>query len=163
MAGYFVVFSLQQYLAREDMKSYIKNKLTDNELEKVVVPNSEMVNGSSDFRFKDENKEFVYKGKLYDIVRQKDDGVHTVFYCINDKKEEGLFAALEEHVQRNTDQNLPRKQNAVGLVKHIVKDALPDNRSELFCHLYFTNCINSFCNSFPKDQYIQPLSPPPKG
>ena len=149
--------------SRQEKKwNHMKNNLADNELEKVVVSNVDIDNGSSDFRFKDDNKEFVYKGKLYDIVRQKSDGVNTVFYCINDKNEESLIEGLEEHIQRNTDQNLPAKNNTSNLVKNIVKDALPDKQYKQICNYCSKITFNTYYNLYLKEQFIPPPTPPPK-
>jgi len=162
LAGYFVVFSLEQFSAREEMESYIKNHINESLLEKIIVPNSDIITGSSDFRYKDNNSEFVFKGKLYDIVRQKSDGSNIIFYCINDKNEECLIQGLEDHIQRNSDQNLPAKNNTSNLVKNIVKDALPDNPQKQIDNFCAKISIYSFHNFALKEQFILPQTPPPK-
>jgi len=163
IAGYFIVFTLQQFSVREEMELYIKKNMADKELERVVVSNTDIAGGSSDFRFKDDNNEFVYKGKLYDIVRQKTDGVNTIFYCINDNNEERLIEGLSQHIQRNTDQNLPAKNNALNLVNNIIKDALPDKHCEQLCNFYSKISFYISYNSLIREQFIPTPTPPPKG
>ena len=95
LAGYFIVFEVRQYSAKQEMKIFIKNNIPENELTKIIIPNSELTSSSSEFRQTEEN-EFVYQGKYYDIVNKKTDGNNTIFYCINDKNEEKLFEELAE-------------------------------------------------------------------
>lgn len=149
-----------QYSVKQEMKAFILKNTSDNELEKIVISNSDITSSSSDFRFNDDN-EFIYKGKFYDIVRQKSDGSNTIFYCVNDTNEEKLFAGLDEHVKQNMDQNLPVKGKSAELLKNIIKEALPDN-SITICSNQQNFNIHFIYNSLLKEHYISILSPPPK-
>ena len=142
------------------MREYAKSKLEDNKLEKIVISNADIVSGSSGFRYRND-KEFVYEEKEYEIVRTKSDNGNTIFYCFRDIDDERLFAGLNEHIQRNTDQNLPVKNDTANLIKNIVKDALPDNNKGL-------NKLNSITVFYPsgksclQEPYISKHTPPPK-
>jgi hypothetical protein len=125
MAGFFVVFKLQQLTAKDEMKAFIKNNHANTDLEKIIVPDSEISSGANDFRYLDDNKEFSYQGKLYDIFRTASDGCNTVFYCVNDKNEELILAKYKEQLQRNNDQNVPCRSQTGKLVKIMIKDYLP--------------------------------------
>ncbi|MFA4851576.1 MAG: hypothetical protein WC599_03565 [Bacteroidales bacterium] len=167
VSGYFVVFKLMRYNARKEMKAYIKQNLRDDEMEIVVVPNSEIGASGSGFRFVEEN-EFIYNDKLYDIVKKKTDGNNTIFYCINDKQEEKLFAGINEHIKRNTDQNLPAgrqgtpaKDKSNNLTKSIVKEALPEKPGFLCCDITQATTHFKYVSLIQK-QFIPILSPPPK-
>ncbi len=160
VSGYYVIFRLMQYHARKEMKAYIKNNLSDDEMEMVIVSDSEISSPLSSFKFVKKN-EFTYKGKLYDIVRRKKDGDNTIFYCINDKQEEKLFAGLNEHIKWNTDNNAPSKSRSVQLLKNIVKEALPEN-ALLLCSNQQNFNIHFNYDSFLKTQFIPILFPPPK-
>jgi len=115
-----------QQTARNEMKALIKKNLPLKDLEKLVITENEM-NSPDIFKYKDDNNEILYNGKLYDIFSETKDGSNTVFYCINDKNEEKLFAGLNEHIKNNYDQNGPSKNKSLQLIKNIIKEALPDN------------------------------------
>jgi len=156
-----------QYDARKEMKARIKRNLRDEEMEIVVVPNNKIGTKGSEFKYVKKN-EFIYKGNLYDIVRKKTDGNNTIFYCINDKQEEKLFAGLNDHINRNTDQNLPAceqgtptKNKSTLLSKNIIKEALPEKPEFLCCDI--TQAITYFkYASLIQEQFITVPSPPPK-
>jgi hypothetical protein len=162
IAGFFVIFKLQQYSAEKAMKTFIRKNMSNAGLEKVVVPNAEITSGSSDFRFQDDNEEFFYKGKLYDIVRTTNDGNSTVFYCINDKNEERVYAMFNEHIQQNTDQNVPIRSNTATLVKGMIKDAIPHLPTDMIVSSSMRIVFGEmhFCLL---QQFIPVYSPPPEG
>ena len=156
-----------QYIAREKMETFIKQNLRDEEMEIVVIPNSEISDTGSGFRFVEEN-EFIYYDKLYDIVKKKTEGNNTIFYCINDIQEEKLFADLNEHIKRNTDQNLPAgkqgapaKDKSNNLIKSIIKEALPEKPEYLCCNINQASTYFEYA-SLIQEQFIPVLSPPPK-
>ena len=160
VSGYFVVFKLRQYNAREEMKTRIKQNLRDEEMEVIIIQNSEINSPLSDFCFIEED-EFRYKGNLYDIVRKKTEGSNTVFYCINDKQEEKLFDGLNEHIKRNTDQNTPTKDKSNTLTKSIVKEALPE-KPDFIAYSVNQHILYFKYNSLTNKQFIPVPSPPPK-
>ena len=69
--------------------------------------------GDPDFK-RVERKEFRYKGALYDVIREVKSGRVTIFYCIPDKKEEDLLAAMNR-VNKN--------KFLLSLWQHVVKIA----------------------------------------
>ena len=71
--------------------------------------------------FKDEGKEFIYNGEIYDIQSISTDGDFFVFHCINDNTEKELLAGLSSHVKNNFDSNsVPAKKKDTS--KNPVKD-----------------------------------------
>ena len=63
-----------------------------------------------------EKKEIRYKGSLYDVIREVQSGRTTIFYCIHDKKEEALLAAMNA-VNKN--------KFLLSLWQHLIKIAIP--------------------------------------
>ena len=143
------------------MNAFINKNLNIPEIEKIVIPKSVITSGAQGFRYIDDNKEFVFNGRLYDIARTTDDGNNTVFYCINDKNEEQLIAKFNEHLQRNNDQNVPVRNQTEKLVKGMVKEALPQNTTGLFT-LSESNIFFKENFQFLLKQYIPLPTPPPK-
>lgn len=160
LSGYYFVFNVMQKSARKEMKALIKKNIPKTDLEKLVISENEM-NSPDIFNFKDDNKEFIYNGKLYDIISETKDGSNTIFYCINDKNEEKLFAGLHEHIRNNYDQNVPSKSRSGLLIKNIIKEALPDLYHEMksFQTLTFIFFEDRFVLT---DQFIPIFSPPPE-
>jgi len=115
---------------------------------------------SSEFKFGEEN-EFLYNGKLYDVVRQKTDGVKIIFYCINDTNEEKLIVELNRYANLNSNQNIPVKQKTNLLINNIIKEALPENSKSFFSNTADFN-IHFIYKSLLTKQYIPILCPPPK-
>jgi hypothetical protein len=123
MLGYIVVFKSYQYAIRKEVKNRIKDAIPENELTIIRLTTNEVQNGKIGFKKIDE-KEFSLSGNLYDIVRSRICGDTTIYYCINDSKEEKLFANLDEHVKRQMDTNGPLRDRANSLLKNLVKQAL---------------------------------------
>jgi hypothetical protein len=159
LAGYFVVFKMMQYSAREEMKTLVKKNIPLEKLLKIVVPAKE-INSSPVFRFLEEN-EFIYKGKRYDIVKQSTEGNNTIFYCINDTSEERLYAGLDDLIRHTTDQNTTSRNRSNILLKNIVKEALPDD-IQLSGIDYSILNIHFDYHSFFTEQFFPVPSPPPK-
>lgn len=138
----------------------IKQNLSDEELTLIKVPLKFIEKNNNILEWEKEN-EFKYKGSLYDVVKkiQKNDTIY--FYCINDKKEEVLFANLEEHIRYETDSNLPQKKGSRELVKMLIKDYFFENSSIAFnFHQedFIFNNFNVLYHSIPDEV----ISPPPK-
>ncbi|MEI6312005.1 MAG: hypothetical protein WCP57_07090 [Bacteroidota bacterium] len=58
-----------------------------------------------------EEDEFEYQGKMYDLVYKKQSNDSSIiYYCIDDKKEETLIANLDELVENQMKNNHPTNQ-----------------------------------------------------
>jgi hypothetical protein len=160
MMGYIVVFKSYQYAIRNEIKTRIKEAIPENELTIIRLTDEDIKNRKKGYKRIDD-KEFSLSGKLYDIVRSQSCGDTTTFYCINDSKEEQLFANLDEHVKRQMDTNGPLRNRANTLLKNLVKQALIYNysfavpeSSALTYSLTNTNLPEFFYKNIP--------NPPPK-
>ncbi len=85
-AGFAILFFAEQHVIYFEMNERIKE---EKNLQKITLSKNEVKQYLSD------DKELNINGKMYDIARQEDNGDKTVFYCINDEKEEHLFSKLE--------------------------------------------------------------------
>ncbi len=133
--GYFIVFKSIQFAVRNEIKANIKNSIPDEELFLIKLTNNEKKSGKSGFR-KINDSEFFFFGKLYDIIKVKRNADTNYFYCINDEKEEQLYADLSSHVERQTDQSSPVSQKTSNLLKHVVKEAICKDKKTF--KIYFT-------------------------
>ncbi|MGB3947378.1 MAG: hypothetical protein WBM13_05320 [Bacteroidia bacterium] len=101
IVGYFIAFKIVQHKVRSEVKTAIKQTLTANQLTVIEIYKT----GQNQLIWKEKNKEFYYKGELYDIVKTEEKTESIIYYCINDKQEEQLFEHLEEHVNNYMSEN----------------------------------------------------------
>ncbi len=104
--GYYLYFKIQQQHIRFEIKQKIKAGVPQDEI--VLLKLSRTIQDNRDEFQRIHEHEFRYQGKMYDIVRQEDQGEATWFYCISDEKETLLFARLDEQV-KNEMRNIPGK------------------------------------------------------
>ncbi|MEZ4721380.1 MAG: hypothetical protein R2813_05820 [Flavobacteriales bacterium] len=98
MQGRWVIFKLQQTAIRHEVKQQIKAGVPEEDL--VTLKIAKLWEAEPNNRFEREHsREFRFDGEMYDIVRTEDRGDTTVYLCIHDVKESGLFAELEEMIE----------------------------------------------------------------
>lgn len=137
--------------------------IADDELEIIQIPLS-LENQSNQLFQRINAKEFNYKGKRYDIFKRlvKDDVVY--YYCFNDKKEETLFANLNDyianHISSETDKS-QHNQDSKNFLKNIIKEYAVPNTSLHFHQGDFTQLSYPLEYSYSSLQQ-QVLVPPPK-
>lgn len=116
--GYYIVFKVNQFEVRKEIKSRIKLSLPLEELTAIHIEKNKIEN----ILWVKKNKEFYYNKILYDIVKTDETNTSTTFYCISDEKEQALFTNLDEHINlyiSSTD----NKNNSTSkkLKEHVVK------------------------------------------
>jgi len=92
--GFYIIFKSLQYRVKKEIKEQIKCSLPDTDLSLIKMNKKDARPGSSLLKWYEEGKEFVYRGRMYDVVKQEIKGDTIYYYCINDIKEEQLFAVL---------------------------------------------------------------------
>lgn len=78
-----------------------------------------------------EKKEIRYKGFLYDVIKEVQIGRTTIFYCIHDKEEENLLAAMK---------TVNKNKFLLSLWDHLIKIAIPHYEMTL-THTYSAKVI----------------------
>jgi hypothetical protein len=134
--GYFWIFCYNRQVVRSEMHDLLKSGLFHNTFSIIRI-----VNPSSNPDFKwTERDEFNYKGNLFDIISEKQEGTVTVFICINDRKEEIVLAAFRQSFDQSAGQTNPAKaKHAQAMLYHIITLALvneitnptPQNASDI--------------------------------
>lgn len=108
MQGTWIVFKLQQTAVRYEVKQQIKAGVPESDL--VTLRIAKVWEETPNARFEREHsKEFRFDGEMYDIIRSRDEGDTTVYICIHDVKESGLFADLERLTEEEIDQPINKK------------------------------------------------------
>ncbi len=157
IAGFLLVFQSQVKGVRQSIKTRVKSGIPEKEL--TVISTTPAT--ASELKWKEENKEFVFKGQMYDVVRKEAgaDGKVT-YFCITDKQETVLFANLDEMVKSNMDsgKNAPAK-NLLKIFLSVY--FVPDNKASLV--LEPVNTITYHYSGTPVSPVFEIVPPPPKG
>lgn len=119
--GFYIVFKIQQSNIRREIKHTIKSHVPDSQLKILSFNVSSEEYKKLDWKDK---HEFRYKGRMYDIVKQKTLANGQIqFYCIDDEDEEKLFENLETMISH-------RLKESSESFKHV--------EILLFSHLYIS-------------------------
>ncbi len=158
LTGYYAVFKALQYQVRNEVKQRIKQSVPDDELVLITVS----IADNKSLTWTKPNKEFRYKGEMYDIVSQETKEDMILYYCIHDFKESKLFANLDEHIQRHIADNPKQRKKAENLLKKITKDyfirvLIINHSPKALPNLKYKNYLQAYNSIF-----LDILTPPPK-
>lgn len=118
--GLVLMLQIQQQLVRREVKQQLKLGVNDDELYTFIIPNNLQEASSSGFNWVRPNKEFRYKGGMYDVIRKKQDVKTTEYTCISDTKEAEIFTQLEQLVNQGVSNN-PEQQQQRGYCFQMLK------------------------------------------
>ena len=106
-AGYYFAFTIADNRARNEMTQMVQSGYCK---QNVVQFSFSKIKLGKEVRFtKTDQKEFIYCGQLYDVIKMQDDGDKVSFTCMADKKETSLFTEFGKQL---TEQ--PSGNNASG-------------------------------------------------
>jgi len=108
--GYYFLFEVNKALVKREMAGRMKR--SEFSLSVLTIENP---GTNPEFR-RIEKKEFIYRGKMYDVIREVRKGSCSVFYCIHDEKEQNLLAGFKKVSHSKLSQFL---------ADHLIKNALP--------------------------------------
>jgi len=94
--GYYFIYTVHQYIIKEEMEREMLTLIPESSLEVFVVEELD-----DKIVWEEENKEFSIEGALYDVARIKKIDGKTFLYCINDKQEKRLLDDLAKAVNAN--------------------------------------------------------------
>jgi hypothetical protein len=111
--GYYLLFELDMYLVKKEMNRLARKATVDMTILKITD-----IDHNPEFS-RPGKREIEYKGMLYDVVREIRHGSGSVFVCLHDSKEEGLFAGLRKaHFHKLH----------LALWDHVIKIAFPEQQ-----------------------------------
>ena len=95
--GCFIAFRFNQHRIQQEMVARIRcGSFRENiVILKILHPERE-----SQFR-RIKDAEFSYFGKMYDLVAERKKGDTTLFYCLQDTREDDLLAGYSHFLRRN--------------------------------------------------------------
>ncbi len=148
--GYQIYFKYLQYDIKQEIKHEIRKGLSEQELTLIVISSK----NENEIHWIKKDKEFRYKGLMYDVVKTKINDNKKYYYCINDIKEKNLIANYTRHNKR-------RNKALLRLRKVLSDKYLPENLSDNLkiykADIYFAEYRQNY-NSI----YLETLPPPPK-
>jgi hypothetical protein len=99
LMGFFLLFKIQQFRISQETTYYIKRDVPKDKLALITITSE----NRSDLDWKHE-REFRYKGVVYDIVKKEMIDAHTaVYHCLTDELVTTLFLDLDELVKKNME------------------------------------------------------------
>jgi hypothetical protein len=150
IGGYFLWFNILQIQIQKNVSYEIENELKDRDLIHIVFSDS----NQASFSWIKPDKEFLYKGEMYDVVKMRSVGQSVHYYCINDKREKQLIANFNKSHNSKKDAD-----------KRLLRSFYFDF---LFQQVALINCINYSEFHFPvfiiqySSDNPETHSPPPK-
>lgn len=119
--GYFVIFRCRQFLIREEMMAEIRRGGFHPGMVLLRVENPENNNQFSRLG----RREFIYCGRLYDVVVERKSGDTSVFWCMRDKKEESLLADFSLYLKSTSHRTSSGRSNPIpALIQNLISKAL---------------------------------------
>lgn len=97
--GYYPLYKLKQWEIHTEMKSLMRNSLTNANLQCISIPEAHSQEIEWEWEWEAE-QEFIYKNNRYDVVRTEVKDHITHYFCIQDIQESKLFSKLEKDVER---------------------------------------------------------------
>jgi len=141
-----------------DIKALLKKQIPESQL---IAIKTDLSNVNQLTWYKTD-KEFMYKGKMYDVVRSEKKTNSVTYYCISDSKETELRATLNKYIKENIAGNSSQKNDVHQLFKKFIQSVYTLNPvQEIFCPEF--NYLASFSvNSRFTTLNLDVLIPPPK-
>ena len=141
---------------REELKLILKSNLKSNDL--IILSISQ--NMEKNLRWVNSG-EFVFNGKLYDIISKKKVGNETEYLVLGDSKEESLLKKLNEDYLLG-NYTSPKNSKSKHILKFNFKDYHQSNHANWKIMCPTTSIIASpFFLKLP-EFYLNSSSPPPK-
>ncbi len=149
-AWYYPVTHYHRGQIRREMKRRIKSAIPEHQLHIITVQNT----SDPSIKWMKENKEFRYKGMMYDIVKSRKTDSTIEYYCINDIEETILFDQLDQKVQEKMDH---QEENGQGIP---VKKLLKSNSGNVYIIPSYQSFITVIDQFIHQSVYTATLSAP---
>lgn len=122
MVGYYYSFEINRKQIRREVRQLIKKSVPEKDLVAIQVTAAD----PSGLLWTKKDKEFMFKGEMYDIVRQELKNDTIIYHCIRDVKESKLFADLDKHVQKHMNDNPQRRKDFENVFKKLFQSVFAE-------------------------------------
>ncbi len=116
VAGYFIAFKVEQFQIKSEIESEIKSGINTEYLTTITINKTDLAT----IQWTEFGKEMRYYDELYDVVRFSETANTITYYCINDSKEDSLFAILDNHINTHIATNNSQKSSNK-MNNHVIK------------------------------------------
>ena len=123
--GYYLFNFIQQHLAKEAMEQQLLAEIPESSMQVF-----EMTANKDDIIWEEYGKEFLLKGKMYDVARIKTVEGKTYLYCISDNKEDQVLQNRSNAVRSGLEQNSGNNFNHL-TVKFQLSECIVDGRNDV--------------------------------
>jgi hypothetical protein len=149
ISGHYIYFNVLQNNIRHEIKTRIRHGLHESELTIIEIT----AQNQTELTWIKPQKEFTYRGDMYDVVKVIEKNGTRYFHCINDTKENKLIREFAKRAE--SSQKARRLLSNISLT-YIFQEEFYDNIIETSDHEYYTQPFN--LTSKIKDT----SDPPPK-
>lgn len=117
--GYFYIFKSIQKSIKREIKSIIYKDSEKLSLEVFHFNKDIYTHTPENFKWHDDNKEFYYFEKLYDIVKTEFKDNEVIIHALNDKQEQLLVSNFNSYINTYTGTQLPNKIKIQNLISFL--------------------------------------------
>lgn len=122
MGGAYLIFCVELWEAKKEAAEFMDG--VQNDRDKIISLSFQLHQGkivASDLVFEDDN-EFSYQGRMYDVISTQKYKDHIVFKCYTDSKETILNKDLSDNVDAGRDKTSQHKEDS--LIKVLFQDLI---------------------------------------
>jgi hypothetical protein len=107
IGGYYLWFSILQNNIQNKIDEEIESGCKSEDLTLIIIPDEK----DQGICWIKPNKEFRYKGEMYDVVKIKNLPGKKYYYCLNDRREKQLIAGFNKTHNTKKESEKRLKQN----------------------------------------------------
>ena len=156
--GYYCFHAFQLYQAKKEARNNILRSVPEYLLTKINIADNQEV-----ICWEDEGKEFRMHGKMYDVVRIKNEDGKLFVICVSDDKEDAILESLVKTIASNIDNGSNSKKNHSS-GKVIVQDWIFEAEHAIILPANFCAGIKKGYFNYKSSTgsgFIEIISPPP--
>lgn len=153
ICGFYIPYFIKLSIIRNEVKRIIKRSIPDEYIVKLTF---DIHNAGDTPEWQRKDKEFRYKGNLYDVIKSENDGNTITYFCINDKEEKNLGSSFYELLSKKLENDKVKTnfQKELGKYYSSLSKGIYPVLKETDLNDYFLN--------FYKSRQKEILCPPPR-
>jgi hypothetical protein len=102
-AGYYLAFTVADYGVKNEMAEMLESSQNHFNVVHFSFSEKDLTNN---VQFTDgDEKEFVYQGEHYDVIKSHRQGDDVILECVSDERETSLFSFFTKHFDEQSSKN----------------------------------------------------------
>jgi hypothetical protein len=151
--GYRFIYLIQQHELKEQAEAQLLSTINNDQFDQINEDDNR-----DNIIWEEEGKEFSLNGQLYDVAKKEVINGKTIFYCLNDKKEEQLIEEMSKKEKSNTC-NSSNNKDGNPTVKFQLSDFVVYPQNMLFSTIQIIQTYGEY--STPLRSIIKEVNTPP--